>query len=332
VIDGRISWQYAAISRRFMPANWNTLVANIKARRCIPFLGAGACAGVLPSGEELAGHLLEGVDSVLPFPFPGTENNLAKVAQVVAAVTGDPGVLKRRVADAIQTKVGAPGKPAVPLPNVHTALARLRLPLYLTTNYDTLLEESLQAEGARHVSEVCRWNNDLLEDRESIFENSDSMDPTENQSIVFHLHGRVDVPESMVLTEDDYLDFLLNSAKDVAGKAEARLSRTVLPYPLRKLIKNRPLLFIGYSLSDINFLVILRGLLRSVEPSGRVQRVAVHLDPAQHAFPGANFQQIKERVEKYFSWTLAVEVFWGTADDLVAELSEALDPPAAVAP
>jgi hypothetical protein len=304
------------------PANWNTLVDNIKARVCIPFLGAGAAAGVLPTGAELAAELQGVADPRLPFPFPGAEKNLAKVAQVAAALDGDAQYLKRKVAAVIVGRLNPKSQPRIRPPALHAALARLRLPVYLTTNYDKLLEDALEEARVPHVSEICRWNGTLLEEETSIFDSEGAEDPLASRSLVFHLHGMVDKPESLVVTEDDYLDFLLNVAKDVAGKPEARGSKALLPYRIRKLIKNKPLVFIGYSLSDVNFLVILRGLVRTVEPSGRVQRVAVYLDPKDLP-PGADLELVKERIETYFHWTLALEVFWGDADQFTQRLQDA---------
>ena len=312
------------------PANWETLVDNIKARVCIPFLGAGAAAGVLPTGGELAAELQGVADPRLPFPFPGAELNLAKVAQVAAALDGDAQRLKRKVAAAISGRLKPRDQPAVRPPALHAALAGLELPVYLTTNYDTLLEDALTGAGVPHVSELCRWNATLLEEETSIFDSEAAEDPLAGRSLVYHLHGRVDRPESMVVTEDDYLDFLLNVAKDVAGKPEARGSKTVLPYRIRKLIKNRPLVFLGYSLTDVNFLVILRGLVRTVEPSGRVQRVALYLDPRDLP-PGADLERVKERIETYFHWTLSVEVLWGDADHFTRRLKDAFAAPGAEA-
>lgn len=302
------------------PANWDTLIDNIKVKECIPFLGAGAAHGLLPTARELAGQLLP---SRPHFPFPGSEANLAKVTQVAAAHDGDAQKVKREVANALRQKLQPQGRPPVPAPALHASLARLRLPVYLTTNYDELLENALHDAAAPYVSEICRWDSRLLDEEMSIFDGDGVGDPLAGRSLVFHLHGRVDKPHSLVVTEDDYLDFLLNVAKDVAGKAEARDSKTVLPLRIRRLIKTKPLVFIGYSLTDVNFLVILRGLVRTVEPSGRVQRVAVYLDPADLP-AGSDPAKIKENIEKYFHWTLTVEIFWGTAADFTAQLNQAL--------
>jgi len=59
--------------------------------------------------------------------------------------------------------------------------------------------------------EICRWQ-DILQHVESIFEKEPGYRPTPANPLVFHLHGALDVSESLVLTEDDYLTFLANMA------------------------------------------------------------------------------------------------------------------------
>ena len=39
-------------------ADWEALIRAIRATQCTPFLGAGACAGVLPLGGDIARQLL----------------------------------------------------------------------------------------------------------------------------------------------------------------------------------------------------------------------------------------------------------------------------------
>lgn len=308
-----------------MGLNWDTLIDNVKAGVCIPFLGAGACYGVLPTGKELAEELLGGPEAADHFPFPDARANLAKVTQFLAAIGGDAQSTKRRAASAIKAR-GDKAVAAKALPRIHRILARMKLPIYLTTNYDTMLETALgEVPQCAPRTEICRWSRALLEDEQSCFDTGDFADDPA-RPVVFHLHGRVDRPESLVVTEDDYLDFLLNVSRDVSGSPSIKETRTVLPLPLRSRIKRRPLLFVGYSLSDVNFLVILRGLLRSVEPSDRVQRVAVYLDP-RDVPADANPAQLRERIEHYFEWTLDVDVFWGNADQLADKLAASLGIP-----
>jgi hypothetical protein len=58
--------------------------------------------------------------------------------------------------------------------------------------------------------ELCRWN-ESLDGGESVFDTDFS--PTPANLVVYHLHGHT-LPESLVLTEDDYLSFLANIARN----------------------------------------------------------------------------------------------------------------------
>jgi hypothetical protein len=44
---------------------WEILLERIREKKCTPFLGAGACAGALPLGGELARDLADAQD----YPF-----------------------------------------------------------------------------------------------------------------------------------------------------------------------------------------------------------------------------------------------------------------------
>ena len=79
----------------------------------------------------------------------------------------------------------------------------------------------------------------------------------------------------MVLTEDDYLEFLVRMNRDA--------SEPLLPPVIRTAFKDS-LLFVGYSLSDWSFRVLFRGLIGSL-PAGlgnlsiAVQRIRPHAIP-----------------------------------------------------
>jgi hypothetical protein len=307
---------------------WDTLIGNIKDRVCVPFLGAGACHGTLPSGAELADVVTELVSSS-PFPFPESRTDLAKVSQFACAALGDSPYVKRRVAQYIEARV-APIRQAVTeardrgedvlegksgLPRIHCTLAKLGLPLYLTTNYDDLLEIAI---GPKVRSEICRWNPDLCESIDTTLDR----DPTANDSsspVVFHLHGSAKQTGSLVLTEDDYIEFLLNVSPDVSGSTAGR-GHVTLPAAITRALRKKSLVFIGYSLSDVNFLVLLRGLLSR---SDRVLRLAVYLDPKQMP-KGCDPDRLKRSIEEYFAWKLELAVFWGSAEQFANELATRL--------
>src|SRR5256885_1935999 len=69
--------------------------------------------------------------------------------------------------------------------------------------------------------------------------------------LVFHLHGPAQ-PQALVLTEDDYLRFLVTMAGE---------GKQLLPKAVREALDRNALLFIGYRLADWNFRALLQ-LLR----------------------------------------------------------------------
>jgi SIR2-like domain len=66
------------------------------------------------------------------------------------------------------------------------------------------------SRGKSPDSEYCRWNQAIeYAGGSSVFDNSEYR-PTEYKPLVYHIHGTVDIPQSLVLTERDYIDFIIN--------------------------------------------------------------------------------------------------------------------------
>src|SRR4029079_5081277 len=73
-------------------------------------------------------------------------------------------------------------------------LAKLDLPIYMTTNYDKFMETALDKDRAKSPqSEFCRWNDDLEKYVKtyripSVF-NKKSYEPTADNPLVYHILG-----------------------------------------------------------------------------------------------------------------------------------------------
>ena len=183
------------------------------------------------------------------------------------------------------------------------ALADLPLPVYMTTNYDDFMAKALVSRNKDPRREVCRWNSRLKG-------RTPPLRPTPANPVVFHLHGHHEVPESLVLTEDDYLDFLVNLSKD---------QDKLLPPRIQQALTEASLLFIGYRLADWDFRVLFRGLVHAMEASLRRVSVAVQLPP------NAPEQVHRHSVQKYlidYFEDIKVRVYWGTAREFAAELRD----------
>ncbi|MCI5123679.1 MAG: hypothetical protein D3925_04180 [Candidatus Electrothrix sp. AR5] len=94
-------------------------------------------------------------------------------------------------------------------------LAGFNLPVYLTTSFHGMLEQALHRAGKQPRSMVCCWNPRITPDSET---DSDPLAadyrPSVQEPLVCHLHGMDSCPESLVLSEDDHLSFLVNVSRD----------------------------------------------------------------------------------------------------------------------
>ena len=283
--------------------DWELLVDKINRGQCTPFLGAGVSYPNMPTGAELADDL------ATRYSYPLTDKwNLPRVTQYVAT-TFDAEFVKARVAETIQQRqrqrppdFSAPEQP-------HRILADFKLPLYLTTNYDGFMSQALAAAGVTSTDRVSRWN---FETRSApgITEPASSTSP-----VVFHLHGSATNIPSMVLTEDDYVDFM----------TEAQIApEDVVPLPVRTALASTNLLFVGYSLHDWNFRVLLRSLMRKVEKTSHRFNMSVQMKPG----PDMVVTDLRHEAEKFlcdYLETERVTVHWGDACEFLRDLRRRCD-------
>ena len=225
--------------------DWDTLFRAIDAGKCTPFLGAGACFGALPLGRDIAR------DWATRYGYPLDDcDDLVRVAQFLA-VDRQPMFPKDEIARLFENielpDFSEPDEP-------HGVLADLPLPVYMTTNYDDIMISALKDRKKDPKRELCHWNQ-AYGYEPSVFE--PGFTPTPANPVVFHLHGHHTLAESLVLTEDDYLDFLVNSSRD----------EKILPHWIQRALSGTSLLFIGYRLADWNFRVLFRGFVTSRERS-----------------------------------------------------------------
>lgn len=287
--------------------DWDRLVGQLKDGECAPFIGAGACHPTLPTSSELSEQLA--TDYLYPFPDP---TDLARVAHYAAIRKRDHVTVKQHVMDTLRSK-GYPDFARDDEP--HALLAELPLPIYLTTNYDDFMSRALErAKKHPHVT-ICPWYDNAPEDAQH------TIDPdlilSADEPVVYHLHGSFEDPRSLVLTEEDYLEFLINLVKDKAAD-----DKRLIPTPILPSFTRWPLLFIGYRLQDWTFRVIFDGLRRTVATVQQRRHVSVQLLP-----PCNSDHDARKRAEDYLDRYLDkydVSVYWGTAETFCTELRSKL--------
>jgi hypothetical protein len=283
-------------------SGWEPLLDAITNRRCTPIIGAGALAGILPLGSEIAARWAE------QYNYPMRDSrNLARVAQFVSVVRGQmmpKESLARELEKSAQPNFADPGEP-------YNVLASLPLSLYITTNYDDFLARALEWRGKNPRRAISRWNRWLRSTQEET--NDYNYRPSIAEPMVFHLHGRIEQPESLVLTEDDYLDFIINLGRD----------QDILPSVVQMACSTNLLLFLGYRLDDWAFRVLLRSLGDYIERSMRRQHIAVMLAP-----PALNSSEQRVRAVNYLDkqfGNLGMRIYWGTIREFAAELRKRLE-------
>ncbi|MDX2000600.1 MAG: CHAT domain-containing protein [Thermoanaerobaculia bacterium] len=328
--SGRLLGQRGEIQGKPPEIFWFPLLESAAQGQLLAVLGPGVHQGLLPMPRQLARALA--ADPRFDYPDPD-EESLPRVTQYLTAYrVHAQDVLRREMAEALERSLPAgirargdsvsevasrAGWGAVTLADeadVHQQLASLGLPIYLTTNFDNLLTLALEAQGRTVHRLALPWKAVFRgEPRPRL---PKRLAPGE--SLVLHLFGMDDDPDGMVVTEDDYLDYLTVISRD---------ERHLLPELVYKALGSASVLLLGYRLHDLDLRVLLRGFRMYLDARklGR-SKIAVQFDPTASAEPGG--ERARAFLEKYFGQS-DIEVYWGSAPQFVADLvSRSLATPA----
>lgn len=181
-------------------------------------------------------------------------------------------------------------------------LADLPLPIYLTTSYHGFLETALRRANKDPKSVICYWDP-RLRSIASVFDLDPNYTPSPTEPLVYHLYGLDKYPSSLVITEDDYLDFLVNISQDWDG----------IPLAVRQALADSSLILLGYGLRHWDFRVLFRGFIQSSIDQRRPKSVAIQIDTDDEE---ASY------LRNYFSQEGEFEVYWGESVEFVREIHQ----------
>lgn len=326
VVDLFPDWKYgfekillamgiSAKPKKLTDIQWVNLLNAIYRKNCIPFIGSSALEfynkidnEAFLTYDELAKEWAEKYDYPFEAPY-----QLPKVVQYVAITElGNDMDAKDYVADKFSSMKPPEFKLSKYNKSPHAILAELNLPVYITTNYDSFMEAALKNRNRKPRSEICKWSKQFGEivDEET---QQDPYKPTAEEPLVFHFHGTIDIPQSLVLTERDHFEFVINTNKES--------ERGMIPTYLRRSLPTSTLLFIGYSLNDINFLSLFQGGLsffstvRQRKNSIAVIQIPVEQDSVKR-------EKVTKYLEKYTNHMFEIVIYWGEPNDFIEELQE----------
>ena len=287
-------------------ADWDRLVAQLSRGDCTPFLGAGACDGTLPAAAEMSSRWA----GMYNYPFPD-HHDLPRVMQYISIADGDPIFVKEKICEDFASR----GNPSfADSTEPHALLANFPVRVFITTNYDDFLTKALRIVGKSPKTVICPWYLPASADFTKFFSRVPAAPPSPQEPLVFHLHGNLTNPKSLVLTEGDYLEFLANIAVSRTGDGTSLVPSIVL-----SAMTDYPLLFIGYSLQDWTFRVLFHGLLRAQSEVLRRRSVSVQLLPPVNTTIMEAERRAREYMTRYLEgWSISI--FWGTAADFCSQL------------
>ena len=211
------------------------LAVSIKQRRAILFAGAGLSMAVgLPSWRELIAHMGEelGLD---PQEFILSDRSYQTLAEYYRLKRGSIGPLRSWM-----DRNWSVSEEKVQKSKLHELIVELDFPIIYTTNYDANLEVAFRT----HQRDFVKIANarDIANVRGDVPQ-------------IVKFHGDFDDDQSLVLAESDYFERLnFDSPLDIKFRADA-LGRTIL--------------FVGYSMSDLNIRLLLYRLWQTWRSSGR---------------------------------------------------------------
>jgi hypothetical protein len=337
--DGRI-WETpppvgAGMGERF--DKWDGLLTAIGEGECTAILGWGLLDGLIGGSREVARRWAADKNVTM---YPNQREDLPQVAQYLGTVQGMNyprkgltdrlrGEIRRHASTPLAVDAASESDVDDMFEELRTrrrtagwtdpfdVLGRLPVRLYLSTTPDRQLARAIRSAGRKPVEEVCPWHDrNRMKWPTSVYTNKPDHTPTKDAPVVYQLYGRLDHPRSLVLTEDDYFDFLIGVNSD----------QNRIPPGIKTMFEETVLLFLGFRIDEWDFRVLFRSILSQGdkwELNRDYKHVAVQIEPAQDR--AVDPAQVRNYLREYFQEGSSIHIFWGTPEEFLRQLGERWD-------
>lgn len=201
-------------------------------------------------------------------------------------------------------------------------LANLPIKIYITTSYFDFIERALEKAKKKPHTLVCFWNKGESKADPGHRKDLDpDSDITENTPLVYHLFGLEDYPNSIVLSEDDYMNFLVSVFEDTNN------INPKVPMYLKKRLAEQKLILLGYRLRDWDFRVLFKFLMkfrarRDTDDNDMPRGILIQLKPSPKR--AEDEERSIKYLEQYFG-KKQFDVDWTNASTFIRELSGKYD-------
>lgn len=308
---------------------WKSICYSVRGKRFIPILGPELGEDIFGGTRELASRLA----AKHAFPLETHERtDLAKVTQYIST-NQDRSYADRVVQDQFLRQVSERldsaenGDMQRTLPQLldvatqrcvankehpYRILADLPASIYVNASYEPMLFRALMAVGKAPERIFASWRGIEVPKQPK----PEHAAPTEKAPWVYHFFGRFGIPDTMVLTEDDFFDYLI---------ATSRLD-LLLPTLVGRLMQSS-LLFLGFRLDDWRFRVLFRMIVnkQGTGTMSSLSHVGVQVNPDEQSI--VDVQRARHYMESYFrgrEGAPEISIYWGTSADFLKELHERL--------
>ena len=314
-------------------AKWKSISRRVHHGRFIPILGPDIAENLYGGMHEVASRLAVQHS----FPMAAAErSDVAKVMQYLS-INQDRSYAQDAIQKQLSVQIvehnhlqGEVSRTTLPAmldqiveqrrskdDDPYRILAELPASIYVTASPETMLFKSVKAAGKEPEALFCPWRpTEINHPREP----QPSRDPSPQTPVVYHVFGVFGVKDSLVLTEDDFFDYLI-----------AMSTYKLMPKVIRGSLMESSLLFLGFHLDDWTFRVLFR-LIMTLEGATELRQyshVGVQVNPDEHSL--TDVERARRYLESYFGRDRSggrgepsIDIYWGTAEDFLVELRQHL--------
>ena len=282
----------------------------------------------------------------IQYPLPD-DSNLARVAQYfqIDKKNNDVGLAKREYLNFLKAYLIDPKSPGTVVPqkldqnfsdivselgyptfpdgmkDPLRQLANMPLPIYITTSYFNFLERALKLAGKEQVrTQVCSWGGAKAK---GVHLPDPNFEPSPERPVVYHLFGLENYPTTLVLSEDDYMNWQISVAEELSQQI-TNTTTPGIPLKLREALaeKESQLMILGYNLQDWEFRVLFRFIWRFRKDEDLRRSTVIQLKPRPK---DTKYEEIALGYLKQYFNVKRSNVKWTRAETYILKLSEAYD-------